>query len=178
MAPNGFGPKSPCNDGAIFLADQEAATIGRLASYCINLGAIPAFPLRGFWWSRGRCLGMKAGDDLADIVKVIGYLRAHVGNVLNAEGVEPYLVAMEEVRSIGLGMFPNEDENWVTMEEAMDFTGRKKSIIYEWIKAGGVPVLDDRWGLMISKEHLRMKMAIVHANMLRRMNDINQNRRS
>lgn len=118
---------------------------------------------------------MKVGDDFTDIVEVINYLRVHVGNVLNAEGVEPYLEAMQEVRSIGLSMFPNEDENWVTMEEACTLTGQKKRAIYYWLENGDIPTLDDRWGLMISRRHLQMKMALVYASKLSAMSKARAN---
>ena len=173
MAPNGFGPKSPGNDNAIMFADYEAQTIGRLASYCQNIGSIPHFPLDGFWWSRGRCMGMKH-NGLRRVSETCQRLRAHVGDVLNTEGVDEYLYAMESARGMSVKMFPNEDENWLTMDEAVDFTGRDKRTIYRWIEAGGMPTLDDRWGLMISKAHLQMKMGIVHANMLRNLNYGNQ----
>lgn len=172
---NGFGPKSPCNDGAIMLADREAAAIGNLARYCMDMGSIKAFPLQGFWWSNGRCLGMKS-DGLNLVREVCAKLRYVVGDILGTEGVDVYLYDMAQIRSISLDAFPNENTDWLTMEEACDFTGRKKSTIYEWIKAGGMPTLDDRWGLMISKPHLNMKMAIVHANMLRRMGKVNRGR--
>lgn len=165
MTPGGFGPKSPGNDNAIMFADQEAATIGRLASYCMNTGSIPRFPLKGLWWSRGRCLGLSV-DGLEGFRKSVDRVRLHVGDILATEGVEEYLEDMAEMRSISLGMFPNEDDNWLTMEEAIDFTGRSDKTIYKWLSAGGIHTLDDRWGLMMSKEDLRTKMAIVYANMI------------
>ena len=169
---NGFGPRSPCNDGAIMLADQEAAAVGNLAKHCMNLGSIEKFKLTGFWWSNGYCRGMKT-NGLPNIRETVTKLRYVLGDILNTEGVDEFIYDMAQVRSISLDMFPNENTDWLTMEEACDFTGRKKSTIYEWIKAGDMPTLDDRWGLMISKPHLNMKMAIIHANMLRRMTAIN-----
>lgn len=175
-ASNGFGPKAPLNDGAVILADEEGGTIGRLARYCQEQGTIPRFPLKGFWWVKGRCLGLKSGDDLRELRAVIGQLKLYAAEIVATEGVGPYLRAMADIRHVSQEMFPNEDENWLTMDEAMDYTGRKKSTIYEWLDSGGIPTLDDRWGLMISKSHLQIKMALVHANMLRRMNTVNGSR--
>lgn len=178
MAPNGFGPKSPGNDNAIMFADYEAQTIGRLASYCQNIGSIPRFPLDGFWWSRGRCMGMKH-NGLRRVSETCQRLRAHVGDVLNTEGVDEYLYAMESARGMSVKMFPWETlEEWVTLEGAMSITGRSQSTIYEWVKAGGIPTSNAGWGMLLSREHLNLKMGIVHANMLRRMNAINESRRS
>ena len=161
-----FGPKSPCSDNFIMLADREAASIGSMARYCMNVGSIRPFPLRGFWWTRGICRGMKSSG-LPEIRETTARLRHVIGDILNTEGIDNHLYGMEEIRAVSLKAFPNENEDWLTMEETMDYTGRKRAIIYEWISAGDLPTLDDRWGLMISKPHLQMKMAIVHANLLR-----------
>ena len=165
---NGFGPKSPCNDNALDMADEEAVAVEYLARYCIARGSIPAIPLKGFWWSKTRCLGLKSGD-LSGFRAVIKHLRKHVDAVFNTEGVAEHLATMEIIRAGSKRMFPNEDTDWLTMEEAKAFTGKDESTIYKWLKAGGIPTLDDRWGLMISKEHLQTKMAIIYASKLAAM---------
>ena len=165
---SGFGPKSPCNDNAIDMADEEALLIEYLARYCIARGSIPAIPLKGFWWSKTRCLGLKSGD-LAGFRKVIGHLRRHVDAVFDTEGIAEHLELMADLRESSKRMFPNEDTDWLTMEEAKAFTGKGQATIYEWLKAGGIPTLDDRWGLMISKSHLQTKMAIVYASRISAM---------
>ena len=165
---NGFAPKSPCNDNALDMADDEAIGIEYLARYCISRGSIPSIPLRGFWWSKTRCLGLKGGD-LSGFRAVIKHLRKHVDAVFNTEGVAEHLAAMEVIRAASKRMFPNEDTDWLTLEEAKAFTGKDESTIYKWLKAGGIPTLDDRWGLMISKGHLQTKMAIIYASKLAAM---------
>ena len=172
---NGFGPRSPCNDGAIMLADREAAAVGNLAKHCMNLGSIEKFELTGFWWTKGYCRGMKT-DGLPNIRETVTRLRYVLGDILNTEGVDEFVYDMAQVRSVSLDMFPNENTDWLTMEEACDFTGRSRRVIYEWLQAGGIPTLDDRWGLMISKPHLNMKMALVHANLLRNLRAANRSR--
>lgn len=162
---NGFGPKSPCNDTALDKADEEALLIEYLARYCIARGSIPAIPLKGFWWSKTRCLGLKSGD-LSGFRKVIGHLRRHVDAVFETEGIAEHLELMRDARLYSKRMFPNEDTDWLTMEEAKGFTGKDESTIYKWLKAGGIPTLDDRWGLMISKNHLQTKMAIIYGSKL------------
>ena len=173
-SPNGYGPKSPCNDGAILLADSEGATIGRLASYCQNRGTIPYFPLKGFWWVKGRCLGLSSGDGLAEFRAVVRTLESYAAEILATEGIAPYLKAMEEIRGVSEAMFPHESDEWLTMSQAKEFTGRSQSTIYEWIAAGGIPTLDDRWGLMISRNALHLKLAIVAANKKRNIENARQ----
>ena len=165
---SGFGPKSPCNDNAIDMADEEAVAVEYLARYCIARGSIPAIPLKGFWWSKTRCLGLKSGD-LSGFRKVIGHLRRHVDAVFDTEGIAEHLELMADLRKSSKRMFPNEDTDWLTMEEAKEFAGKDARTIYRWLEAGGIPTLDDRWGLMISKNHLQTKMAIVYASRLSAM---------
>ena len=166
-ASNGFGPKAPLNDGAVILADEEGGTIGRLARYCQEQGTIPRFPLKGFWWVKGRCLGLKSGDDLRELRAVIGQLKLYAAEIVATEGVGPYLRAMADIRHVSQEMFPNERMEWLTMEQAAKFTGRNPETIRKWIAAGGIPTLDDRWGFMVSREHLNIRMAIAYANRLR-----------
>ena len=165
----GFGPKSPCSDEMIDFADDEALLIGSLARYCMLMGSIPVRPLRAFWWVGGRCRGLKSCGDLTEFRKTVQHLRHHCEEVFNTEGAGEFFDAMDDARKIGKGLFPNEDTDWLTMEEAKEFTGKDESTIYKWLKAGGVPTLDDRWGLMISKVHLQTKMAIVYASKLSAM---------
>ena len=165
---SGFGPKSPCNDNALDMADEEALLVEYLARYCIARGSIPAIPLKGFWWSKTRCLGLKSGD-LSGFRKVIGHLRRHIDAVFETEGIAEHLELMDRARGYSKRMFPNEDTDWLTMEEAKEFTGKDESTIYKWLKAGGIPTLDDRWGLMISKVHLQTKMALIYGSKLTAM---------
>ena len=174
---SGFGPKSPCNDNAIDMADEEAVAVEYLARYCIARGSIPAIPLKGFWWSKTRCLGLKSGD-LSGFRKVVGHLRRHVDAVFETEGIAEHLELMEGVRLYGKRMFPNEDTDWLTMEEAIEFTGKSQATIYEWLKAGGIPTLDDRWGLMISKKHLQTKMALIYASKIAAIKRVNEARKA
>ena len=173
---NGFGPKSPCNDNALDMADEEALLVEYLARYCIARGSIPAIPLKGFWWSKTRCLGLKSGD-LSGFRKVIGHLRRHIDAVFETEGIAEHLELMDRARGYSKRMFPNEDTDWLTMEEAKEFTGKDESTIYKWLKAGGIPTLDDRWGLMISKVHLQTKMALIYGSKLSALSRANDARK-
>ena len=173
---NGFGPKSPCSDNALDMADEEAVAVEYLARYCIARGSIPAIPLKGFWWSKTRCLGLKSGD-LSGFRKVIGHLRRHVDAVFDTEGIAEHLQLMADLRKSSKRMFPNEDTDWLTMEEAIKFTDKDESTIYKWLKAGGIPTLDDRWGLMISKVHLQTKMALIYGSKLSALSRANDARK-
>lgn len=163
-----FGPKSPTNDCYIDFADHEAALIGNMTRYCMAAGSIPTIPLKGFWAIAGTCIGMRT-NGLPGVRTACRHLIEHIDCVINTEGIEDLLAEMVAVRKVSLSLIPNENTNWMTMEEAIKFTGRSKSQIYKWLQAGGIQTLDDRWGLMISRVDLQTKMAIIYASRLAAM---------
>lgn len=179
---HGFGPQSPVNEDAMEMADLEAAFIGNLARYCMAMGSIPRIPLKGFWWVNGECRGMQNAmiedefnmmgefngrDVLAPIGRVVAHLRAHVGAVLDTEGVEPILRAGEDTRWYSLKMFPQEDDQWLTEEQAQDYTGCTERTLQRWRKAGAVAFIKDEKGVAYRKSDLDTVMEIKRGNMLR-----------
>lgn len=172
---SGFGPKSPTSEFAMERADEEAAAVGNIALYCMGIGSIPRVSMRGFWRVNGICKGM-ATDGLPDVVRVCNHLRAHMGDVMRTEGIDEYLQHASDIRAISMHMFPNENTDWLTIEEALEFTGRSQRTIYNWIEGGSLPTLDDRWGKMVSKKGLQMMQCIVAANMIIRMKKMNNSR--
>lgn len=165
-----FGPKSPCNDFMLDMADVEAAGLGTLARYCIAMGTIPAQPLKGFWWVNGECKGLKGEVDA--IMPTVFLLKAYVPEILDTEGVEDIVNAMQVARAYSLTMFPEEHYEWVTMKEAINFTGRGQSTIYRWISAGAVRTIDNGWGLLICAGDLLRQMELIKANKSRNTLDL------
>lgn len=178
----GFGPQSPVNEDAMEMADLEAAFIGNLARYCMAMGTVPRIPLKGFWWVRGVCRGMKnamiedefdfAGNFsgrnvLAPIDRVIDHLRAHVGNILATEGVEDILRAGEDTRWYSLKMFPQEDDKWETEDQILERTGLSKVTLWKWRKAGHVEFIRDDKGIAYKTSSVDLIMEIKRENMLR-----------
>lgn len=178
----GFGPQSPVNEDAMEMADLEAAFIGNLARYCMAMGTVPRIPLKGFWWVNGECKGMRNAmiedefnmmgefngrDVLEPIGRVVSHLRAHVGNVLDTEGVEPILRAGEDTRWYSLKMFPQEDDEWLTELQAQDHTGCTERTLQRWRKAGAVAFIKDDKGVAYKKSDLDTVMEIKRGNMLR-----------
>ena len=181
----GFGPQSPVNEDAMAMADFEAAFIGNLARYCMAMGTVPRIPLKGFWWVRGACRGMKnamiedefdfmgnltSRNVLAPIDRVIDHLRVHVGNVLATEGVDDILRAGEDTRWYSLKMFPQEDDKWLSESEAQSYTGRTGRTLREWRNSGVVEHIKDSAGIAYKKADLDAVMEIKRGNMLRAMN--------
>ena len=178
----GFGPQSPVNEDAMEMADLEAAFIGNLARYCMAMGTVPRIPLKGFWWVNGECKGMQCAmiedefsmmgefngrDVLEPIGRVASHLRAHVGNILATEGVEDILRAGEDTRWYSLKMFPQEDDEWLSEEQAMSRTGVGLRALQKWRKEGVVEYIKDENGVEYRRSSLELMAEIKRGNMLR-----------
>ena len=173
------------------MADMEAAFVGNLARYCMDMGTVPLKARKGFYWVHGVCRGMKCAmiedefdlhgrhdgsDALAPIQDMVDHLRTHLGAVLETEGVQDLLKAGQETRWYSLKAFPNEDDSWLTEEQARDYTGRDERTLRRWRKSGAVESIKDHSGVMYRKADLDMQMEIVRGNMLRRNASINNSR--
>lgn len=164
------------------MADMEAAFIGNLARYCMDMGTVPLKARKGFYWVRGVCRGMKCAmiedefdlhgrhdgsDVLAPIQGMVDHLRTHLGAVLETEGVQDILKAGQETRWYSLKAFPNEDDSWLTEEQAQDYTGRTQRCLQQWRKSGVISSIKDKSGVLYRKIDLDMQMEIVRGNMVR-----------
>lgn len=166
----GFAPKPPCSDHAMELGDMEAAFVGNLARYCMTIGSIPPHTLRGLWFVNGECKGLGVIDwesDVEPILPLINHLIHWVPYILGTEGVEDLLKAGEETRWYSKKMFPNEAEEWVSEEKAIDITGRTVQTLREWRRSGIVRYLNDRYGITYFKDDLELMMEVKRGNMLR-----------
>lgn len=157
----GFSSKSPCSDHAMELGDLEAAFVGNVARYCMVMGTIPPFSLRGLWWVNGECKGLGVVDwdtDVEPIIPLIRHMQHYAPFIVGTEGVEDMLQAGKETRWYSEKMFPRESSEWVGIDEACKITGRAKKTINDWRREGWVEALDDRYGVMYSREGLETIM--------------------
>jgi len=162
----GFRPKSPCNEHAMELGDMEAAFVGNLAKYCITMGTIPPHPLNSLWFIDGECKGIRTYNEdatLSPIHPLINHLKRYAEDIINTEGIDELLKAGEETRWYSKKMFPQEDPDWVTIEEAEKITGRTKKTIHGWRRQGWIENLDDNWGTMLSRAGLESLLAAFNA---------------
>lgn len=161
------------------MGDLEAAFVGNLARYCMAAGSIPSRPIKGFWWVNGTCRGVKGGFDedefdlfgnpngfdyLHEVRGVVQHLRTWAPAVVKTEGVEELLSAGEDVRWYSLKMFPQESNDWITPEQAAEYTGRSKETLRTWRQRGIVECLNDNWGVMYSKRGLEVTVAAMKSN--------------
>lgn len=150
----GFGPKLPFSAHALELADLEAAFVGNLARYCIHMGTVPRFPLRGLWWVNGECKGLSVtgwGDEADQIKPLINHLVQYAPFIVGTEGAQDLLEAGAATRWYSKKMFPQETGEWVTLGQACEITGRKPYTVNQWRLKGWVKTLDDSWGVMFSR---------------------------
>ena len=153
----GFSSKSPCSDHAMELGDMEAAFVGNLARYCMAIGTIPRHSLKGLWWVNGECKGILTYNEDAATLPIqglINHLAYWAPYIIGTEGVEELLRAGEETRWYSKKMFPNENTEWVNIEEAETITGRARKTIQDWKREGWLETLDDNWGVMYSRTGL------------------------
>ena len=166
----GFGPKSPCSEHAMELADTEAAFLGNVANYCIKLGTIPRISLRPFWFVNGSCLGIRAlghdedeidlwgehtgHDYLAPIYSVVDHLVQYAPFILGTEGIGELLKAGQETRWYSEKMFPQEEDQWVNIDQAKQITGRSEKTLHTWRRAGWVKTITSECGTLFSHDGL------------------------
>ena len=137
----GFGPKSPCSEHAMELGDLEAAFVGNLARYCMHMGTLPLFSLRGLWWVNGECKGLGVVDwdtDVGPIIPLIHHMQHYAPFIVGTEGVEDMLQAGRETRWYSEKMFPTEMGDWITVKKAAHLADRTPETIIEWINSGSV----------------------------------------
>lgn len=179
----GFGSKSPCSDHAMELADMEAAFLGNLAHYCIQIGTVPPVSLKPFWFVNGTCLGLRAlGHDedeiniwgehtgydyLAPLYPIVDHLVRYVPFILGTEGVEELLEAGQETRWYSKKMFPEEEDDWIDEPTAMELVGRTVQTLREWRRSGTVRFIKDKQSILYKKDDLQLMAEIREGNRMR-----------
>ena len=163
----GFGPKSPCSEHAMELGDLEAAFVGNLARYCMVMGTLPPFSLRGLWWVNGECKGLGVVDwdtDVEPIIPLIHHMQHYAPFIVGTEGVDELMENGIHTRAWSNALLIQESDKWLTLEEACEFTGRKPETIRQWKDRKFVETLDDRWGVMYSRSGLEMVVIAMEKN--------------
>lgn len=180
----GFGPKSPCNDAMIDLADAEAAHLGNVASTCIRRGTIPPVSLRPLWFTnRGKCIGLRiighdddefdidgnhtGPDYLEPLYPIVQHLKAYAGEVVETEGVGWLLHEWGTTRDVYHEIYPVEAPEWLTLDEAARRVGRSKFTVRDWRYQGVVRCLKDGGPILYHADDLALISGIKSENMHR-----------
>lgn len=162
----GFNSKPPLSLHAMELADLEAAFVGNLARYCMAMGTIPPYSLRGLWWINKECKGLAVTDwdsDVELIQGLINHLIRYAPFIVGTEGVEDILENGRSTRWYGEKMFPNEAAEWVTTEQACEITGRSAKTINDWRRQGWVETLNDDHGMLFLRAGIENIVAALSA---------------
>lgn len=160
----GFGPKSPCNDHAMHLADMEAAFVGNLAYYCMTIGTIPRHSLRGLWFINGECKGLHTYG-LRELPALINHLIYWAPYIIGTEGIQDLLKAGEETRWYTKRTLPSEQQDeWVTQKQAEELTGRAYKTLWTWRNEGIVRHHKNKYGIVYNKQDLELMAKIREEN--------------
>lgn len=163
-APSGFGPKSPCNEHAMHLADLEAAFIGNLARYCIAMGTIPPHTLKGLWFINGECKGLHTYG-LRELPALINHLTHWAPYIIGTEGIDDLLKAGEETRWHTKHTLPSEQQDeWITQKQAEELTGRAYKTLWTWRKEDIVRHHKNKHGIVYNKQDLELMKKIREEN--------------
>lgn len=148
-------------------ADIEAQAIGRLAVYCMNQDAIPYRPMAGFWFVKGRVMGLKTTSDwdeydmwgnhtgmdvLAPIIPTIKHLTMWADTIIRTPGVGPYLEACKKIRRYSQVCFPQEVERWLTIPQASKEFGMAERTLTDLAYARSIRTLIDDYGDMLVQD--------------------------
>lgn len=157
----GTSTPAPCALWAMDGADAEAAAVGRLATAAMNAGAMPPIPIRGMWWSRGRCMGLAPVDDDAGFTLDGDDTRADplqrfralcrdmepwAATMVRYPALWPHMDRCERVRHRSRARFPAEERVWLSMGMVTKKYGIKQRHIYALAEAGVITMLKDDYG--------------------------------
>lgn len=189
---SGFKAKAPCNDSALEAGDLEARAIGRLAVYCINRAAIPDTPMIGFWFVKGRVMGLKTSSDwdefgldgeydgtdvLEHLEVVIQHLKTWSPVIVATEGVDPYLDDLVKIRRYSVMRFPAEADEWITFAEASRRFGMAERTLKNLMYADSIRALNDDYGEpLLSSRSIEFFKDAVKAKQQERARKLNEKR--
>lgn len=187
----GYGPKAPLNETYLTQLDEECKAVGTIAWYCIRAGSLPDIPLTGLRWSKeGACLGQHG--KISDVRPVLSHMAAYAADILADDDAPWFLIERWRlVRNGVLGedgspkrrgtahLVPNELEGeWLSLGKAMEYTGKSRRTIYEWVKHKSVRALDDRGEIVVQKNDLDVRVSSIADAKKARMDRLNEKRSS
>lgn len=147
---------------------------------------------RTFWWVNGKCKGLSGGRLEEpeygffgavsagfgnDIQRIVNHLRVWAPSVLRVEGVGEILERGELARKISTRCFPQEDDEWLSIDDAAVRYGRSWQTIRNWVKAGTVEHVGVGKDARIKDSSLRFRIDAIQSGLRERLDSANQSRR-
>ena len=136
---------------------------------------------RGFWWVNGRCKGLAGGQSeeptygffgkvsngwRGDIDAIAQHLQTWAPTVLRVEGVDPFIVDGERIRTFSQRCFPAEVDEWLSIERAAKLTGKSWHTIRDWVKHGTVSYVGEGSDAEISLNSLKFRIEAIQSSRL------------
>ena len=146
---------------------------------------------RGFWWVNGRCKGLAGGQAeeptygvfgkvsngwRGDIDAIAQHLQTWAPTVLRVEGVDPFIVDGERIRTFSQRCFPAEVDEWLSIERAAKLTGKSWHTIRDWVKHGTVSYVGEGSDAEISLNSLKFRMEAIKSSKMDNLYKAMENR--
>ena len=146
---------------------------------------------RGFWWVNGRCKGLAGGQAeeptygffgkvsngwRGDIDAIAQHLQTWAPTVLRVEGVDPFIVDGERIRTFSQRCFPAEVDEWLSIERAAKLTGKSWHTIRDWVKHGTVSYVGEGSEAEISLNSLKFRMEAIKSSKMDNLYKAMENR--
>src|SRR5699024_5536316 len=128
---------------------------------------------RGFWWVNGRCKGLAGGQSeeptygffgkvsngwRGDIDAIAQHLQTWAPTVLRVEGVDPFIVDGERIRTFSQRCFPAEVDEWLTIEVAARRFDRTYNTVLHWVYTNTVEHLGEGKSALIKESSMKFRI--------------------
>ena len=128
---------------------------------------------RGFWWVNGRCKGLAGGQSeeptygffgkvsngwRGDIDAIAQHLQTWAPTVLRVEGVDPFIVDGERIRTFSQRCFPAEVDEWLTIEVAARRFDRAPGTVLQWVNSNTIEHLGTGKTALIKESSMRFRI--------------------
>ena len=135
---------------------------------------------RGFWWVNGRCKGLAGGQAeeptygffgkvsngwRGDIDAIAQHLQTWAPTVLRVEGVDPFIVDGERIRTFSQRCFPAEVDEWLTIEVAARRFDRSPNTVLQWVKTGTIEHIGKGEDALIKESSMKFRIDAIKSNL-------------
>ena len=135
---------------------------------------------RGFWWVNGRCKGLAGGQAeeptygffgkvsngwRGDIDAIAQHLQTWAPTVLRVEGVDPFIVDGERIRTFSQRCFPAEVDEWLTIEVAARRFDRSPNTVLQWVKTGTIEHIGKGGDALIKESSMKFRIDAIKSNL-------------
>lgn len=149
--------KPPLSLSAMEYADLEAGAFGNIILHSMHMGTLPRIKTSHLLQTRRRdhephtrlgiplifdspeCVGTRSyveGSSLVvEMMKLSEHAKSHAAPILTTEGIDPFLSYADKIRTVSEKLIsrPADAKDWMTIEEAANFSGLSPATIEKWL---------------------------------------------